>query len=170
MDGAGSSRRRIARPALFARQGLLPALLLALLTGCGARSHEDQAAGPLVYVPSRLPAPVRTPQHAGAQHAGAQHTGDQHAGAPQPGGMVEVTMVRDPVTGRLDGPFDRQTGYRIQTRPGPDGRLHVVLDPVNGTPVLLLDRPGLGPLNAAGRAVMPAAPPEDFGASAGAGR
>lgn len=61
-------------------------------------------------------------------------------GIPQPAYEapgIDVVMYTDPVTGRMDGPFDRATGMRVLTQVGADGVQRVVLDAVSGTPVLL---------------------------------
>ena len=63
-------------------------------------------------------------------------------GAP-PTGMpesVEVMFRSDPVTGKSEGPFDLESGRRVETHIGDDGILRVVIDPVTGLPRLQPDK------------------------------
>lgn len=51
--------------------------------------------------------------------------------------FLDMVFYTDPVTGRMDGPFDKATGMRVLTQMGEDGVMRVVLDAVSQTPVLL---------------------------------
>ena len=47
----------------------------------------------------------------------------------------------DPVTGKSEGPFDLESGGRVETHIGDDGILRVVIDPVTRLPRLQPDKP-----------------------------
>jgi hypothetical protein len=51
--------------------------------------------------------------------------------------VADVVFHTDPLTGKTDGPFDKETGMRVLTEMGADGVMRVVRDPVSGTAVLL---------------------------------
>jgi len=68
--------------------------------------------------------------------------------APTPAGppeSVEVSFRTDPVTGKTDGPFDPESGRRVETHIGDDGIMRVVIDPVTNLPRLLPDHPAEQP-------------------------
>src|SRR5690242_8454750 len=53
---------------------------------------------------------------------------------------VEVMFRTDPVTGKSDGPFDPESGRRVETHIGDDGIMRVVIDPVTRLPRLQPDK------------------------------
>jgi hypothetical protein len=60
--------------------------------------------------------------------------------APAPAGPpaeVTVHFLTDPSTGRTEGPFDPETGRRVQTTVDAQGVLRAVLEPGTFRPVLL---------------------------------
>jgi hypothetical protein len=59
------------------------------------------------------------------------------AGAPE---SIEVMFRTDPVTGKSDGPFDLESGRRVETHIGDDGIMRVVIDPVTNLPRLQPDK------------------------------
>src|SRR5687768_5350068 len=58
-------------------------------------------------------------------------------GAPE---SVEVMFRTDPVTGKSDGPFDPESGRRVETHIGDDGIMRVVIDPATNLPRLQPDK------------------------------
>ena len=63
------------------------------------------------------------------------------AGPPE---SVAVTFRTDPVTSKTDGPFDPDSGRRVETHIGDDGIMRVVIDPATNLPRLLPDK-AVGP-------------------------
>ena len=59
------------------------------------------------------------------------------AGAPE---SIEVMFRTDPVTGKSDGPFDLESGRRVETHIGDDGIMRVVIDPATNLPRLQPDK------------------------------
>jgi hypothetical protein len=59
------------------------------------------------------------------------------AGAPE---SIEVMFRTDPVTGKSDGPFDLESGRRVETHIGDDGIMRVVIDPATNLPRIQPDK------------------------------
>jgi hypothetical protein len=53
---------------------------------------------------------------------------------------VEVMFRTDPITGKSDGPFDPESGRRVETHIGDDGIMRVVIDPATRLPRLQPDK------------------------------
>ena len=64
-------------------------------------------------------------------------TASPPAGTPE---SVEVMFRTDPVTGKSDGPFDLETGRRVETHIGDDGIMRIVIDPATNLPRLQPDK------------------------------
>jgi hypothetical protein len=86
-----------------------------LLVGCGTGSSPPLPGGPVA--------------------------GSPMTGVPE---SVAVMFRTDPVTGRSDGPFDPDSGSRVETHIGDDGIMRVVIDPATNLPRLLPDK-AMGP-------------------------
>jgi hypothetical protein len=64
-------------------------------------------------------------------------TASPPTGTPE---SVEVMFRTDPVTGKSDGPFDPESGRRVETHIGDDGIMRVVIDPATNLPRLQPDK------------------------------
>ena len=64
-------------------------------------------------------------------------TASPPTGVPE---SVEVMFRTDPITGKSDGPFDPESGRRVETHIGDDGIMRVVIDPATNLPRLQPDK------------------------------
>ena len=130
------------------------ALALAVLPGLAACASESPRV--IALAPSAPAADA--PKPASPEPVSAA-TEAPRVIAPAPRG-IEVIVHTDPITGKQDGPFDKETGMRILTETGADGVIRIVRDPVSGTPVLLNEQKARMAIPAVAPAAMamPAAP------------